>query len=261
MRWTPLGKHNPRLATLRKIVQERDLRRTVVDGPKLLRDLVARGFQPEELYASPEGVSAIAADPVLAPLPTFVPSYQLAGSVLQKLAPTRSSQGILALFPVPDYRQPAGDLVLFLDRLQDPANVGAIVRAAAAFGAGAVVCSPGCANPFSPKAVRAAAGASLFFPVLRGWSFQQLREWAGPRYPVVAATAFGGTPLNRWRPQRPLVLAVGNEGQGLDPAIEASVTQRVTIPLQNRVESLNVAVACGVLLACLTGACPRSYTG
>ncbi len=261
MVWTPLGKNNPRLAAVRSIAQGKDEHRTVVDGIKMLRDLWRRGLTPEAVYAREDVALAWAEDSDLARLPSLVPCYQLAASVLNRLAPTQHSQGVIAVFPVPRRSAPWGDCIVFLDRVQDPANVGAVVRVAAALGAGSVVCSPGCANPFSPKAVRASAGASLFFPVLRNFPFSRLQRWAAGRYAWVAAAAAGGTPVWQWEPKLPLVLVLGNEGQGLDPELSASVTSKVTMPLANGVESLNVAVACGLLLACITGACQNPYTG
>lgn len=261
MAWTPVGKHSPRVAALRSIAQGKDEHRTLVDGLKLIRDLWRRGLVPEEVFASEEVAQALTHDPELAKVPARVPCYQLPASVLQRVAPTQHTQGVVAVFPVPYWDEPQGDLIVFLDRVQDPANVGAVIRVAAALGAGSVVCSPGCANPFSPKAVRSSAGASLFFPVVRSLPFPELARWAGSRYQVIAAATSGGTPLTRWQPALPAVLALGSEGQGLDPEIASRVTYKVTIPLAHGVESLNVAVACGVLLACLTGTCPRSYTG
>lgn len=261
MAWIPLGKHNPRLAAVRNIAQGKDEHRTLVDGLKLLRDLWRRGLSPEAVYATEDVALTWTDDPDLARLPSLVPCYRLPASVLHRLAPTQHSQGVLAVFPVPHWDQPRGDCVVFLDRVQDPTNVGAVVRVAAALGAGSVVCSPGCANPFSPKAVRASAGTCLFFPVLRTFSLSQLQDWTSGNYTWVAAAASGGTPLSLWKPLRPSVLAVGSEGQGLHPELLASAHHKVTIPLANGVESLNVAVACGVLLACLTGACHTPYTG
>lgn len=261
MVWTPLGKHNPRLATVRNIAHGKDEHRTLVDGLKVLRDLWRRGLVPEAIYAREDVALAWSKDPDLARMASLVPCYTLPAAVLDRVAPTQHTQGVIAVFPVPHWNEPTGNCIVFLDRVQDPANVGAVVRVAAALGASSVVCSPGCANPFSPKAVRASAGASLFFPVLRDLPFSQLQGWTGGRFTWVAAAVSGGTPLPRWNPQLPSVLVVGNEGQGLDPELSASVAQKVTIPLANGVESLNVAVACGVLLACLTGACHTPYTG
>lgn len=261
MAWTSVGKHNPRVAALRSIAQGKDEHRTLVDGLKLIRDLWRRGLSPEAVFASEEVAQALTHDPELASLSARVPCFQLPAWVLERLAPTQHTQGVVAVFPVPHWEEPQGDLIVYLDRVQDPANVGAVVRVAAALGASSVVCSPGCANPFSPKALRASAGTSLFFPVLRDFPFTRLRHWTSNRYSWVAAAASGGTPLSQWQPQRPLVLALGNEGQGLDPELAAGVTHSVTVPLAHGVESLNVAVACGILLACLTGACHTAYTG
>ncbi|MDW7966498.1 MAG: RNA methyltransferase [Thermoanaerobaculum sp.] len=261
MPWTPLGRTNPRVGQLRAVVQGKEPGLAVVDGIKLIRDLWQRGIGPVALFAHEEATADLARDPQLQRGLNQVPGFLLSAQLLQSLAPTQHSQGILAIYAIPRWGPPKGPVVLYLDRLQDPANVGALVRVAAALGAGCVVCSPGCANPFSPKAIRASAGASLFFPVLTHYSLLELRRDLGPGFRLCAAATSGGTPLPQWRGPLPSVLVLGNEGQGLDPALEALVDERVTIPLCNRVESLNVSVAGGILLAWLLQACQGTYTG
>ncbi len=260
MGWTTLGKHNPRLSQLRRVAQGRDAHRTLVEGPKMVRDLLRLGLLPEAVYANDVAAASLEGDPELSPLVERALSFRVPAATLARLAPTQHGQGLLAVFPVPRWDRPRGDIIVYLDRVQDPANVGAIVRVAAGLGAGSVVCSPGCANPFSPKAVRASAGASLCFPVLKEVPFADLTRWLPASRSVVAAVPEGGTPLPRFRPRTPLVLVLGNEGQGLAPELVPVTTERVTVPLARGVESLNVAVACGVLLACITGACHGPYT-
>jgi RNA methyltransferase, TrmH family len=140
--------------------------------------------------------------------------------------------------------------VLYLDRLQDPGNLGGVIRSAAALGASGIACSPGCADPFSPRAIRASAAQSLLLPVATEVAFRPLAAAFRKRGGEVAATAgTGGKPIAAWRPRLPLLLALGNEGAGLAEEILDGSDTRLTIPLSRNVESLNVAVAAGIILA------------
>jgi TrmH family RNA methyltransferase len=181
-------------------------------------------------------------------------------ATLARVAPTTTPQGLLAIVRVPHHRlEPAGVLV-YLDRVQDPGNVGAVIRSAAAFGASGVACSPGCASPFSWRSLRASAGHALLLPVQGEAEFAPLADAvAAAGGEVAAASGHGGTPPARWRSRRPLLLVVGNEGQGVAPEIAARCEATVTIPLAGHVESLNVTVAASVILASLAGK-TDSYT-
>lgn len=247
-----LGRHHRKVAELRAVASRKREGLTLVDGPKLVRDLWLRGVEPLELFTCPENLPTLTQEPFWSAFLPRTSCYTLAREVLVRIAPTQHSQGLLAVYPVPKQRELAGRLLVYLDRVQDPANVGALVRVAAALGASGVACSPGCADPFSPKAIRAAAGTSLFFPVASQASWEAFRQQFSS-HEVVAAVAAGGQPLAFWRPCLPMILVLGNEGQGLAPTVASHVRQSVTIPLRWYVESLNVAVACGILLARVQG--------
>ncbi len=145
----------------------------------------------------------------------------------------------------------AGLLVLYADGVQDPGNVGTLIRAAAAFGASAFVTSSGSADPFGPKTVRAAMGALFALPV---FPELPLAEVAGqlPAATVYGLAAHGGEPLDAAQLSRPAVLVVGAERAGLSPAVAARVDRLVTIPLAapltGAVESLNAGVAGAIAL-------------
>lgn len=251
MGFVPLGRHNPKVSELRAIALGKGENLTLVDGPKLFRDLLGKGCEPVAVFASPQQAAELSRR--FPSLVERIPCYQLSLEVLERVAPTQHSQGLLAVYPIPHWPKVEGDLLLFLDRIQDPANLGALVRVAAALGADALVCSPGSADPFSPKAIRASAGCCLTFPVFSRVSWPAFRHQWAPSHQVVAAVAAGGQSALSWRPTLPMVLVLGNEGQGLDPQLAQEVQQAVTIPLQRGVESLNVAVACGILLARVRG--------
>jgi TrmH family RNA methyltransferase len=137
--------------------------------------------------------------------------------------------------------------------MQDPANVGAIVRCAEAFGVAGVVLTPESAWPFSPRALRASAGSALRVPIVPRVPAAEAVAWARASGACLAgAEAHGGEAPAAAAKVRPLVLVLGSEGHGISPEVEAALDRRLTLPLGGRVESLNAAVAAGLLLFVLS---------
>jgi TrmH family RNA methyltransferase len=140
-------------------------------------------------------------------------------------------------------------LVLVLAGLQDPGNVGAIVRAAAAFGASGVVAIEASANPFGWKALRGAMGGTFRLPIAaRGSLPEVLAAAAELGVRLVAAVPRGGTPLPQIDLRKPTAIVLGGEGAGLPHTTMSAVQETVTIPMQPPVESLNVAIAAALIL-------------
>jgi TrmH family RNA methyltransferase len=249
-----LGRHNSRVQRLRRIIQRQEPDLTVVDGLKLALDMAAAGVPIVELFAIPERLEALRSNPALSRVCDAGRAYLLDPATADQLAPTRQPQGVFAVVPVPaPHIRPEG-IVIYLDRVQDPGNVGGVIRCAAALGANGVMCSPGCADPFSPRALRASAGQALITPVEAEAAFAPSAEAFRRAGGEVAGTVGqGGVALGRWRPRIPLLLALGNEGQGLSDEVASGCRRQVTIPLAGGVESLNVAVTAGVILASLVG--------
>lgn len=253
----PLGKHNPRLARLRRLVRREDPSLTVVDGSKLVLELADAGVCIDELFVTPEQRTVVGRHPRLRTLLDSGRCHVVTADALDSVAPTRQPQGILAVVRVPTWTIEPRGIVLYLDGVQDPGNVGALVRCAAALGASGVACSPGCADPFAPRAVRGAAGQSLLLPVATGLEIGPLATaFLAAGGSVAATVGKGGQHLAGWRPRLPLLLAVGNEGHGLREEVVAASSECVSIPLDREVESLNVAVTAGILLAALGGVAP-----
>ena len=131
--------------------------------------------------------------------------------------------------------------------------MGAILRSGEAFGVAAALLTPGCAWPFSPRALRASAGSAFRLPVAAGVAAGEAVAWARRHGIALAgAAAHGGTAPEALGGVRPLALVIGSEGHGISAEIAGSLDHRVTLPLAGRVESLNAAVAAGVLLHVLT---------
>jgi TrmH family RNA methyltransferase len=254
------GRHGPVLARLRRIARGDEPGLTAVDGAKLVLDLLDRGVEAEALFVTEEHLGALADRAWLAGA-RRARVHLVDDAILARVAPTTSPQGLVAVVRIPRHRLAPAGVAVYLDRVQDPGNVGAVIRSAAAFGATGVATSPGCASPFSWRSLRASAGHALLLPVEAEAAFAPLADrFRAGGGEAVAASERGGTPLARLRPRRPLLLVVGNEGQGIAPEILSGCDRTVTIPIAAAVESLNVTVAASVILASLAGG-TDSYTG
>ena len=247
-----LGKNSRRVKDLRRRVRKRVPGEVIVDGEKLVTDLVRWGVAIRELYLA---VGADEEQETGEWIESAAEVFGLDGEVLTAIAPTKTPQGVLAVVEEPrSGTWSAGDGVgLYLEGVQDPGNLGAIVRSAAALGAASVLLSPGCADPFGPAAVRGSAGTIFRLPVEREASLTEASRRVRDHDGEVWAAALGGTSLKQWKPARPLLLIMGAEGAGLSDAVLGTSDGRVGIPLEREVESLNVAVAAGILLAALAG--------
>ena len=173
-------------------------------------------------------------------------------SDLKDAADTDTPQGILAVIQHPQWTiSDIGDLddatVLVLDGIQDPGNVGALIRTAHALRASAVLLLTGCAVVTHPKVLRAAMGSTFIFPTI-SLSIEAFREWHASSEAVLWAAAAGGENVGNVDSPNRLALAVGNEGSGLRAEISELAERTVGVPLALRAESLNVAVAAGILL-------------
>jgi TrmH family RNA methyltransferase len=171
---------------------------------------------------------------------------------LAELSDTEASQGVLLVCPEPSVEGDAlpGGPLLVIDGVQDPGNVGTLLRAAAAFGMAATVVLDGTVDPFNPKAVRAAAGAIFRAPVLRlPWS--RVEADLRARGPVLIAD-MAGRDVATARPTGSWSLVVGGEAAGPRAAVRAAATDTLAIPMRGGVESLNAGIAGAILLYALT---------
>lgn len=177
--------------------------------------------------------------------------FVISQPVDDKLAETKTPQGIYCLFETPNTTLQDLDLgrgVLLCEELQDPANVGAVLRSAAAFGYGGVVLAGG-ADAYSPKALRASMGGVGRLPVVRCACLAPVAQALQAQgLAIYAAALENARPLREILPQKPFGLLVGNEGAGLSAEALALADERVYIPMHNGMESLNAAVAASVLM-------------
>lgn len=233
---------NPRISYIRSLRRANVRRRTghtYIEGPKLIAEAVDTGVVESVLYV------ARATQPVM----QLVALAQQAGATVRRcttdvfaaVSDTDTPQGALAVIRTPTPRPREGPaLLLALDGVQDPGNVGAIFRCAAAAGATGVVCGSGTADPLGPKAMRAGAGAQLRVPISGCLPSTGIRTYAAEPTGIQCYTEVDWT--------KPSALIVGSEGQGISVAMRDHAHSSVKIPLAPDVESLNVATAAAVIL-------------
>jgi RNA methyltransferase, TrmH family len=178
---------------------------------------------------------------------------RVSDQVMAAVSSTVTPQGIVAVAPtvaVPvDRLPPAPDLVCVLDRIADPGNVGTVLRAADAAGAGAVITTAGSAHVESPKAVRAAAGSLFHLPVADGVPWPAARDACRARgLTLIGADAHAAATVDDAVWDRPCALVLGSEGHGLSDEAKADCDQLVRLPVYGRAESLNLAAAAAILL-------------
>lgn len=218
------SRQNPLVKRVREAIREHD-REIVIEGPKAVADAIAGGWKPIAVIRRDEDVSA---------------------DVFDSLSETRRSQGVLGLFERPHFDAASilarrDSVAVALDGVQDPGNVGTIVRLAAAFDASGVLLLPGCADPFGPKAIRSSVGAILNVPV----AFTTASALIAAQVPLFAADLSGSFDDP---PASNAVLVFGSEGVGVSEELLRHATP-IRIPMSSKVESLNVASSAAILLS------------
>lgn len=244
------SRDNPRVRRWRKLVRDsrrrREENRALIEGPHLLAAYLDAGGRPKVLIVSATAVkrpeiAALTARAGIAPV-------TVSDSVFRAIADTDAPAGIAAEIALPAAASPTESLAscVLLDAVQDAGNVGAILRSAAAFDIHDAILGPGCADPWSPKVLRAAMGAHFAIRIT------QSRDLAAeaPRFAgrLVCGMPRGGIPVyDAELPQQPGWL-FGAEGQGVSAALAARASHRVSIPMAGGCESLNVAAALAICL-------------
>jgi TrmH family RNA methyltransferase len=186
-------------------------------------------------------------------LPEDTDHLLLPPDVFASAVATEKPQGIAALVHPPAFTPErlfrcSAPLVLVLAALQDPGNVGTLVRSAEAFAANGILLLPGTASPWNPKALRASVGSAFRVPALNIGEDEALALLAQHNVPAIAAVARDGTPISEAPLASPAALLIGNEGAGLSDTLLAAAAHRITIPMPGNVESLNAAIAGSLLL-------------
>lgn len=236
-----LSRQNPLVKELASLKEKKGRRRTgtfLVEGHKMVREAVTSGMDVVRLILREDYAGE-----------TYgLPAVRLGRDAFAAVCDEKTPQGIAAEVAIPLRSvQPPQGRCLLLDGLQDPANVGAIIRTAVAAGYEDVYLA-GCADPFSPKSVRASMSGVFFARITQGTQEEILSAIAGMS--VIAADMGGEDVFSYVAPEK-FCLAVGSEGSGLSALVRGRADVTVRIPMDARTESLNAAVSAGILMYAL----------
>jgi TrmH family RNA methyltransferase len=244
------SRHNEKLKELRKLHDRKHRERSrqfLAEGEDMLVEASRWGARPKAVFYDGEALGAGA--PLFRDLSDGVELVAVQSDVLRASGTLGSGSRVIGVWDqhVTGLDQGPGDVAVYLHEVADPGNVGAVIRAALALVPSVVVISPGTADPFSPKAVRASMGAIFGQPVARA-SFDELREHAsGSR--LIALAPRADKALSEVALQRPLVFCLGSERSGLAGEIVSGCHEVCHIPMRaDGAESLNVAMVATVCL-------------
>lgn len=255
------SRNNEKLQAVRAIREGRERERIFVEGARLVIELLDSGLIADSFFVSTGFLNDHRYADLLERISGVpVPVYEVPDRVFAALADTKTPQGIIAIAKRPSLgldtiasRLASGSsrlpIVVFLEEVNNPANLGAIVRTAEAAGAVAVITSVGSADAFSPKALRGAMGSAFRLPIAERVEIQEMAGFAG-RTGLRIAAASGGSGINYsdvdW--SQPRILAFGSEAHGVSDIVLQMSNEQVRIDIEPPVESLNLAVAAGVIL-------------
>ena len=241
------SRRNPLLEQVRRLDTAALRRKAGVflcDSPKLVGEAVQHGVSVQ---------CVIAADGVAFPegLPENVRRVTVPADVMASISPMPTPQGMLALCALPDMAAPArlspGRYVV-LDGVQDPGNVGAVLRTADAFGCDGVLLLTGCADPYSVKTLRSSMGAVFRTQPVSMTRQQAIAACREAHIPLLATAMSADAVDLRQADLCNAAVVIGSEGQGICPELFAAAEQKIIIPMSPRCESLNAAVAATIVL-------------
>jgi TrmH family RNA methyltransferase len=261
---------NPRITKVQTLHTTRGRKKSglfLMEGLNLLEVLLDAWIFPQEIYYAPALLQRTTKGKALLQRLLYTTDLDPASlievneRVIEAIGETQTSQGVVCVLPISELaperirpRRGSGQrpALLILDNLSDPGNIGTILRTALAADVDSVLSTPDCVDFYSPKVLRAAAGAHLLLPVATDQSWeeiaQRVRHHCGEQARVLLAEAGSEQMYYQQDLTQPFALIIGNEAHGPSQAARALATQTVSIPLAAGVESLNAAMATGIIL-------------
>ena len=180
--------------------------------------------------------------------PIDVPITYVSKEILKKLSSTKTPPKVIAVVKKKEEREEIGEKVLILDRIQDPGNLGTIIRSAVAFNIDTIICSPDTVDFYNPKFVRASQGMMFHLPILVLDTEKTIQELKKKDYKIIGTKVTNGEDVRNAAIYSHFALVIGNEGQGISEIIEKLCDQFLYIKMNGNCESLNASVAASILL-------------
>ena len=240
------SRDNPRVRRWARLSTDAGFRRSekrvLIEGPHLVAEALQAGLEPRALIVSESGLKRKEIRQLVGRRESVI----LADQVFSSVADAETPPGIAAEIETPQAKPDAAKPAVFLEGVQDPNNVGALLRTAAAFGAGEVVLDRACADPWSPKVLRAAMGGHFKLALRQVAELEEaLAAFSGK---LVCTVAAAGIPIGEADLGGRLGWIFGAEGKGVSDSIARRAAMKLTIPMSSGTESINVAAAAAICL-------------
>jgi len=224
-----------RVTSLHKKKYRDEYKEFFIEGIKLINEAIEYNHTIKNIFYCPDMIN----------YNLELPAYKVTKEVISKMADTSTPQGIIAICEIPQGQVKLKERLIYLDRVQDPGNVGTIIRTADAFGFDGVLLSDGCADVYSPKVVRSTMGSLFHIPIEENVSIEYLMSLNNKVYSSSLDT---NSFLENISISKPFVLVIGNEGQGISQEIKNITDEFVKINMAGNAESLNASIAAGILM-------------
>jgi TrmH family RNA methyltransferase len=248
------SRDNPRIKRARRIREGKEQGSIFVEGARLADEALRSRLTIDEAFLSAAFLQRPEYSSFIARLESSTHCFQVPDKVADALADTKNSQGIFLICERPTTPEDAfkvGESALFvyLHEINNPSNLGAVLRTAEAAGVDGVFVGPNSADPFSPKSLRASMGSAFRLPIKEGTDLGEALKWAAAHgVRTTAADIKGSGVYTRTDWTRARLVIFGSEAAGLPEAILSEIDEVVRIPLESGVESLNLAVSVAVIL-------------
>ncbi len=222
-----------------------------IESLRLIEEAIRSGLRFKAVFFRQSSIAL--AERLLPQIAAQVETLLLPNEIFDSAVATETPQGVAALvkvrsFSLEDVLRPDLPLVLVLNGIQDPGNLGTMLRSAEAFGASGVLLGEGTVSQFNSKAVRASAGSVFRVPTAAVKVERMIPRFREAGLRLVATSSHGGAPVDQTNLAGPLALFIGNEGSGLSRELMSQMDETVMVPHPGKVESLNAAVAASILL-------------
>ncbi|MEQ1765472.1 MAG: RNA methyltransferase [Pyrinomonadaceae bacterium] len=243
------SRDNTKLKLARAVCDGREPSLIFIEGVRLFEEAIRSGLEIQLILTS----SDVSDSKTLAELPVNQRSAvtKVASCLFDSIADTTTSQGVIALAAKPSsgLENIRVGLTVLLHRVNNPANLGAVVRTAEAAGIAGLITTTGSADAFSPRSLRASMGSAFRLPIIEGLDFDDAIAWASERgLASTGADISGEVAYTNVDWKIPRLLVFGSEAHGLDARELGMIDEKVLIPMENAVESLNLAVSSGIIL-------------
>jgi TrmH family RNA methyltransferase len=250
-KYLPLSRNHQKWITrLHRKKHRNEERIFIAEGVHSLKEAVSVNSYPLKEIVVEKGVS----ESLQSILPDGVPIYECSEKAMRVISTEENPQGVLVLChkkdPVlEDLPEHFCDVMLYLDRIADPGNLGTIIRTAAWFDIGVIILSPRCVDPLSTKVIRASVGSIFRIVIFQSIEPESLVQFAQRNgYKLIATVPKGGIPVHRWKRSGKDILLLGQESVGLSNDIKKCADENISIGGKGNVQSLNLAVATAIIL-------------